>query len=138
MTSAWCHYDVIKLGHKVSKFLQNGTFWTLFFMRETSIKQKMFMCSLKQNHLNFQKMYLKIWLSLILTEISRDKDKRFFIQNDQNGGKLNSGPEAPVDSGSSVIIAKGWNCVIGYVKIFISKMLPVIQKVKNCQKSKIS
>ena len=93
---------------------------------------------MKDNRLRFPNIYYKSRISLIFIEISRDKDKRFFIQNDQNGGKLNSGPEAPVDSGSSVIIAKGWNCVIGYVKIFISKMLPVIQKVKNCQKPQIS
>ena len=46
---------------------------------------------------------------------------KFIFENVKIGGTKISGQQAPLGPWSSIIIPKGWNCVLGYVEILLSK-----------------
>jgi hypothetical protein len=79
------------LGKKIAIFAKNGLFQTDFSPFRKRFRSNLRESSAKENRLSFPNIYRKSRLSLSVTEISRDKDTRFFrVQNLklQNRGNL--------------------------------------------------
>ena len=117
MTSSICGIDF-------RNFAKVSLFKTHFSPRRQRFNSNLRQSIAKDNRLSFQNIYLKSWLSFFFTEIIALEVCTFFkvhFENVKMGGTKISGPEAPVGAWSSIIIAKGWNCGVGYVESWISE-----------------